>query len=62
MTFDRFTDDWQIGDASEPPELTECIQCGIDFEKNVHAAIDEEFCSDDCEAMHGGIATEMESD
>lgn len=54
MTFDRFTDDLQIGDIDDEPEFKDCKQCGESFETNCHASTDEQFCSDDCEVIHGG--------
>ena len=55
MTFDRFTDDKQIGDMDDDSEFKDCKQCGESFETNCFTSIDEEFCSDDCEVMHSGV-------
>jgi len=56
MTFDRFSDDRQIGDSDEQPEFSECKQCGENFQSD--AFNDNEFCSDDCEWLHSGYITE----
>ena len=62
MTFDRFSDDLQIGDMPDGPEYLDCKQCGESFETDCFAEVYEEFCSDDCADMHAGVALETESE
>lgn len=54
MNFDRFTDDVQIGDASEPSDIVECDSCGRDIERDPFEQTENNFCHDGCRADYNG--------
>ena len=58
-----YTENPMIDETQFPddePELRDCKQCGESFQLDCHAAIEEEFCSDECTMMYRGVTIDEE--